>query len=68
MPDKGLTDKNGESIQNSKSLLMMDTLWNTPGLSEKQREYLYEDFKVSKKTRHYNKALVAQTLDKMRRE
>ena len=68
MPDKGLTDKNGESIQNSKSLLMMDTLWNTPGLSEKQREYLYEDFKVSKKTRHYNKALIAQTLDKMRRE
>lgn len=61
-------DKAGETIPNSKSLLVMEAIYSIPGLTDKQREYLFECFDVGKSVRHYNKAAVAEHLNKMRRQ
>jgi hypothetical protein len=65
---ESLKDSEGETIDNSRSLLIMDTIYNTKGLTEKQRQMLFEDFGVGKKVKHYNKAKVAEELAKMRRK
>ena len=64
---ESLKDKNGETISNSKSLQVMQLVYSTPGLNEKQRQALFEAFGVSESVRHYNKALVEQKLREMQR-
>ena len=63
---ESLKDKNGETIPNSKSLLVMQEVYNTPGLSDKQRQAMFEYLGVGKTIRHWNKALVAEKLAAMR--
>ena len=60
-----LRDKDGEAIDNSKSLLMMQAINQIPGLNDKQKRYLYEACGVGKSVRHYDRAKVEQELDKM---
>lgn len=55
---ESVKDRNGETIPNSKGLLIMQAVYNMPGLSEKQRNALFEYLGVGKSIRHYNKALV----------
>ena len=56
----------GDTIDNSKGLLIMQMVYNTPGLTEKQRQQLFLDFGVGKTVRGYNKALVEQKLKIMK--
>ena len=65
---ESLKDKNGNTITNSKSLLVMQAVYNVKGLTDDQRQALFEDFNVGKTVRHYNKALVEETLAKMRKQ
>lgn len=61
---EGVRDKDGETIPNSKGLLIMQAVYNMPGLSEKQRNALFEYLGVGKSIRHYNKALVNEKVRK----
>ena len=61
---ESVTDRNGETIPNSKGLLIMQSIYNTPGLSENQRNALFEYLGVGKSIRHYNKALVNEKVRK----
>ena len=63
-----LKDKEGETIENSESLLKMKLVYDTPGLNEKQRQAMFEYLGVGKKVQHYNKALVEQKLAVMRKK
>ena len=65
---ESLKDTDGETITNSKSLLIMEMIYNTKGLTESQRQALFEDFGVGKTVKHYNKALVQQKLAEMRKK
>ena len=65
---EGLKDKDGNTIKNSKGLLVMEQIYSISGLTSKQREYLFEAMGVGKEVRHYNKALVQQELRKMRKK
>ena len=65
---ESLKDAGGSTISNSKGLLIMQMIYNTPGLTDKQRQALFEDFGVGKTIRHYNKALVEQKLAEMRKK
>lgn len=64
---KSLKDSNGETIDNSKSLLIMEQVYNTPGLTDTQRQAMFEYLGVGKSVRHYNKALVQEKLSSMRK-
>lgn len=55
---ESVKDRNGEAITNSKGLLIMQAIYNTPGLSEAQRNALFEYMGVGKSIRHFNKTLV----------
>lgn len=61
---ESVKDRNGETIPNSKGLLIMQAIYNTPGLSEAQRNALFEYLGVGKSIRHYNKALVNEKVRK----
>lgn len=61
---ESVKDRNGETIPNSKGLLIMRAVYNMPGLSEKQRNALFEYLGVGKSIRHYNKALVNEKVRK----
>lgn len=63
-----LKDKDGKTITNSKSLLIMQEIYNTPGLTQKQRKALFEFLGVGKSVQHYNKAAVQEALEKMKRQ
>ena len=65
---ESLKDKYGETIANSRSLLIMQEVYNTPGLSEKQRKALFEYLGVGKSVQHYNKFKVQEELSKMERQ
>lgn len=65
---ESLKDKNGETIANSKGLLVMDQIYSIDGLTSDQRQYLFSAMGVGKKIIHYNKALVQQELRKMRNQ
>lgn len=65
---EGLKDSDGKTISNSKSLQVMQLVYATPGLTDKQRKALFEAFGVSEGIRHYNKALVEQKLREMQRK
>ena len=62
---ESLKDADGETIENSLSLLKMRTIYNVKGLTDEQRKAMFEDFGVGKKVRHYNKALVNSKLAQM---
>ena len=61
---ESVKDRNGETIPNSKGLLIMQAIYNTPGLHENQRNALFEYLGVGKSIRHYNKALVNEKVRK----
>ena len=61
---ESVKDKDGEAIPNSKGLLIMQAVYNTPGLTEKQRNALFEYLGVGKSIRHYNRALVNEKVRK----
>jgi hypothetical protein len=63
-----LKDANGKTIENSKGLQIMQMVYKTPGLTEKQRQAMFEYLGVGKTIRHYNKALVEQKLAAMRKK
>ena len=63
-----LKDANGKTIENSKGLQIMQMVYKTPGLTEKQRQAMFEYLGVDKTIRHYNKALVEQKLAAMRKK
>lgn len=65
---EALKDAKGESIDLSRSLLVMQMIYNTPGLTEKQRQALFADFGVSDKVIHYNKSLVNDKIAEMKRK
>ena len=65
---KSLKDADGNTITNSLSLLKMKLVYDTPGLNEKQRQAMFEYLGVGKKVQHYNKALVEQKLQEMRKK
>ena len=63
---ESLKDREGETIDNSRSLLIMEAVYNTPGLSDKQRQAMFEYLGVGKKVRNLNKAAVREKLREMR--
>ena len=65
---KGMKDRNGDPIANSKSLRIMEQVYSIKGLYDEQRKYLFESFGVGKKVRHYNKALVNSKLAQMEKQ
>lgn len=67
-PVEALKDRKGNSIPYSKGLLIMERLYTIPGLTSEQRRILFIDLGVSEKVAHYNKALVQQELNKMRKK
>lgn len=67
-PVESLKDSKGNAIQYSKSLLIMERLYTILGLTSEQRRILFIDLGVSEKVAHYNKALVQQELNKMRKK
>lgn len=67
-PVEALKDRKGNSIPYSKGLLIMERLYAIPRLTSEQRRILFIDLGVSEKVAHYNKALVQQELNKMRKK
>lgn len=63
---QSLKDADGETISNSKSLLIMQAVYNWNGLTDAQREFLFESFDVGSKVRSYNLAAVEEALQQMR--
>lgn len=63
-----LKDANGKTIDLSRSLQIMQMIQKTPGITDAQRQQLYEDFDVGKTVRHYSPALVEQKLAAMRKQ
>lgn len=64
---ESLKGKDGETIPNSRSLLVMELVYQVSGLTDKQRRALFEDFGVGSSVLHYNKALVREKLKEMER-
>lgn len=62
---ESLKDKGGDTITNSGSLRQMQAVYAVPGLTDKQRAYLYEACGVGKTVRHYNRVKVDEELRKM---
>lgn len=58
---EGLKDKNGDSIDYSKGLQIMEMLFRS-GINEQQRTAMYEYLDVPKKIRHWNRARVDEQL------
>ena len=65
---KGILDKNGETVDNSKGLRVMAALYEIPGLTDEQVRKLAEDFDVGKTVRGYNANLVKSKLEAMERK
>lgn len=61
-----IKDSNGKSITYSKSLLQMQQIYSMKGLSDTQRDALFDMLDISDKVKHYNKAKVEQELSKMK--
>lgn len=62
-----LKDRNGDSIDYSKGLQIMEMLFRS-GLNEQQRTAMYEYLDVPKKIRHWNRARVDEQLAIMRKK
>ena len=64
---ESLKDKNGDSIDYSKGLQVMEMLFRS-GLNEQQRTAMYEYLDVPKKIHHWNRARVDEQLAIMRKK
>ncbi len=64
---ESLKDKNGETIDLSKGLQIMEMLFQS-GLNEQQRTAMYEYLNVPKSIRHWNKARVAEQMAIVRKK
>lgn len=64
---ESLKDKNGDSIDLSKGLQIMEMLFRS-GLNEQQRTAMYEYLSVPKSIRHWNRARVDEQLAIMRKK
>ena len=64
---QSLKDQNGETITNSRGLLVMEAVYSIQGLTDKQRQAMFTDFEVGKTIIQYNKALVEEKLRKLRK-
>lgn len=65
---ESLKDADGDTITNSLGLLKMEAIYNMKGLTDKQRQALFEYMGVGKNVIHYNPALVKQKLAVMRKK
>lgn len=65
---ESLKDKGGESIPNSKGLLVMQKVYGIKGLNDAQRAALFADFGVGKTVIGYNRAAVDEALKKMQKQ
>jgi hypothetical protein len=65
---ESLKDSDGDSISNSKGLLIMQMIYSTKGLTSEQKQALFVDFGVGKTVIHYNPTLVNQKLAEMRKK
>ena len=63
-------DKDGkpDAIPGSRSLRIMMEVFNTPGLSDKQRQAMFQYLGVSKDFWHWNRTLVQERLKRMEKE
>nr|DAI21070.1 MAG TPA: Large polyvalent protein associated domain 23 [Caudoviricetes sp.] len=59
---ESVKDRNGDTIPNSKGLLIMQAVYNMPGLHEYQKEALFKYLGVGKSIQHLNKARVAERI------
>ena len=59
-------DENGKTISNSKSLQVMDMIYQTDGLNDEQRRYLIECLVDGKTVWDYDQEKVTETLDAMK--
>lgn len=64
----GIEDENGESVSNSKSLRVLDALYNIPGLTENQVQKLAEDFNVGKTVLKHNPKMVRRKLEALEKK
>ena len=65
---ESLKDKDGETISNSKGLQIMELVYGYTGLSDKQKEAMFEYLGVGTSIRHYNPGKVKQELEKMKKK
>lgn len=65
---ESLKDKDGETISDSKGLQIMELVYGYTGLSDKQKEAMFEYLGVGKTIRHYNPGKVKQELEKMKKK
>ena len=65
---ESLKDRDGETITNSKGLQIMELVYGYTGLSDKQRQAMFEYLGVGKTIRHYNPGKVKQELEKMKKK
>lgn len=63
---ESIKDSDGDAISNSKGLQVMEAIYKIPGLNDKQRRQLFEDFGVGKSIIDLNKAAVEAKLKNMR--
>ena len=61
-------DGKPDSIENSESLLKMQAIYSTPGLTDKQRQAMFEYLDINQSVRHYNKTLVNQKLEALKKK
>lgn len=65
---RSLTDKDGESIQDTKGLQIILAVYDVPGLADKQRQALYAYLGVGKSIRNMNKAAARAKLERLRKK
>lgn len=65
---ESLKDADGDTITDSLGLLKMEAIYNMKGLTDKQRQALFQYMGVGKNVIHYNPALVKQKLAVMRKK
>lgn len=65
---RSLTDKDGESIKDTKGLQIILAVYDVPGLTDKQRQALYEYLGVGKSIRNMNKAAARAKLERLRKK
>ena len=63
---KGIKDAEGKTITNSKGLQIMEVIYSTKGLNDRQRAAMAEYLGVGEKVRKLNRAAVEAKLDKLR--
>ena len=65
---RSLTDKDGESIKDTKGLQIILAVYDVPGLTDKQRQALYAYLSVGKSIRNMNKAAARAKLERLRKK